>query len=121
MITESVNRPDRLAFSLPIFTVTLLGSPARSMLLVTIIRGRSEPRLAGAVHRRQPSPGDPNPLQMEPAGAADPPPEITVACEPSASGSDFTNAIMAQTGAGPSEGAGVRFVRNLFRPRQYNP
>jgi len=46
MITESVNRPDRFAFSLPSFTVTLLGSPARSMLLViiaTIVWGRSDP------------------------------------------------------------------------------
>jgi hypothetical protein len=44
MITESVNRPHRFAFSLPSFTTTLLTRPARSILLViiaTIVWGRS--------------------------------------------------------------------------------
>ncbi len=46
MITESINRPDPFALSLPTFTITLLGCPARAMLLViiaTIVCGRSAP------------------------------------------------------------------------------
>ncbi len=46
MITESINRPDPIALSLPVLTITLLGYPARAMLLViiaTIVCGRSAP------------------------------------------------------------------------------
>src|ERR1700731_2319345 len=46
MITESINRPDPFALSLPALTITLLGCPPRSMLLViiaTIVCGRSAP------------------------------------------------------------------------------
>ena len=43
MITESINRPDVRALPLPTLTITLLGCPARAMLLViiaTIVCGR---------------------------------------------------------------------------------
>ncbi len=47
MITESVKSPDLIALSLPTRTNTLLGCPARAMLLViiaTIVWGSSVPR-----------------------------------------------------------------------------
>src|SRR6266536_5322980 len=47
MITESISRPDLFAFSPSTRTITLLGCPARAMLLViiaTIVWGRSAPK-----------------------------------------------------------------------------
>jgi predicted LPLAT superfamily acyltransferase len=46
MITESVNRPDSFALLLLTLAITLLGCPARAILLViiaTIVCGRSAP------------------------------------------------------------------------------
>jgi hypothetical protein len=47
MMTESVNSPDPVALALPTLAITLLGCPARAMLLAimaTIVCARPVPR-----------------------------------------------------------------------------